>query len=75
MARESPGQIAFTKLVTVEVSIDRITAPAGNIKLSLVVKNEELPLQAKNHCQEMFSSLQEAIEQQQQWQLLDKAAS
>lgn len=72
MARESPGQVAFSKLVTVEVLIDRTTATDEEVRMNFVVKNEELPLQVDNHCRQMFDWVQEAITENGQWQLLER---
>ncbi len=38
MAREIPGHVSFTKLVTVEVLIDRTTATATETHINLVFK-------------------------------------
>jgi hypothetical protein len=54
MAREIPGQIIFTKLVTSEVSIDVSRTNPDLVKLSFLVKNEELPLNSNNHCRQIF---------------------
>jgi len=69
MAREQPGRVNFSKLVTVEVLIDRTTATASDVRLHFVVKNEELPLQPDNHCRQTFDALQQAVTACQHWQL------
>lgn len=74
MARESPGRVAFAKLVTVEVLIDRSMATAQEVRMNFVVKNEELPLQVDNHCRQMFDVVQEAVADNNQWQLLETVA-
>jgi len=74
MAREVPSRAPFPKLVTAEVLIDRTTATSEAIRMNLVMKNEELPLQTDNHCRQMFDLLQEALVEYSQWQLLDKVA-
>jgi len=61
MAREIPGQVSYTKLVTVEVLIDKTTATETEHATNLVIKNEELPLQFDNHCQ-MFELVNQGIE-------------
>ncbi len=71
MAREVPGHISFSQLVTAEVLIDKITAHDNAIYLNLVVKNEELPLQVDNHCKQMYELVQQAIYEHPRWQLLD----
>ena len=41
------------------------------VQIKLVVKNEELPLKAINHCATMFSQIKTAIETATQWQLIE----
>lgn len=74
MGREIPNRVPFPKLVTTEVLIDRTTATPELIRMNLVMKNEELPLQTDNHCRQMFDLLQQALVEHSQWQLLDKVA-
>lgn len=74
MARETPGRVSFSKLVTVEVLIDVPIDNSSEVRLNFVVKNEELPLQVNNHCQEMFESVKASIVESQQWQLLETVA-
>jgi hypothetical protein len=74
MAREIPGNLAFSKLVTVEVLIDKSTATEAETRLSIVVKNEELPLQLDNHCRQMFEFIKQAIEQSRHWNLIESIA-
>ena len=62
MAREVPGKMPFAKLVVVEILIDKSTATETESKMSVVVKNEELPLQTDNHCRQLFIYVKEAIE-------------
>lgn len=71
MAREVPGHVSFTKLVTVEVLIDRTTAIATETHINLVVKNEELPLQVENHCHQMFELMNQGIVENRNWQLIE----
>ncbi len=68
MAREIPGQVSFSKLVTAEVLIDITNATEESVSLSFVVKNEELPLNSNNHCRQMFDLLRVEIERQDDWQ-------
>lgn len=68
MAREIPGRVSFTKLVTAEVSIHTTSATHNAVTLSFVVKNEELPLSTNNHCRQMFDLLRVALEQHVEWQ-------
>jgi hypothetical protein len=71
MAREVPGQVSFSKLVTVEVLIDKTTATDEAIRMNLVMKNEELPLQVDNHCHKMFDRVNQAILENRQWQMIE----
>jgi hypothetical protein len=71
MAREVPGRIAFPKLVTVEVLIDRTTATEAAVRMNLVMKNEELPLQADNHCRQMFEQVTQAVRENETWRLIE----
>jgi hypothetical protein len=71
MGRESLGAVAFSKLVTIEALIDSTNALPDKTQLSLVVKNEELPLQLNNHCRKIFDLLQETITEDKQWQSID----
>ncbi len=74
MAREIPGQVPFAKLVTVEVLIDKTTPTNTATSLSLVIKNEELPLQVDNHCHQMFEVVKQAILENRDWQLVESVA-
>ncbi|HEY9633475.1 MAG TPA: hypothetical protein V6D14_08725 [Coleofasciculaceae cyanobacterium] len=74
MAREIPGRVTFAKLVTVEVLIDKSTATAQGVRMNFVIKNEELPLQADNHCRQMFDMVQEAVAENRHWQLVESVA-
>ncbi len=75
VAREVPGRVSFAKLVTVEVLIDRFATPETEVKMSFVVKNEELPLQSDNHCRDMFERVNQAVVENRQWHLISSAAS
>jgi hypothetical protein len=75
VAREMPGQVSFAKLVTVEVLIDKFHAHDTEVRMSFVVKNEELPLKVDNHCRRKFNLVNQAIAESRQWQLLESAAS
>jgi hypothetical protein len=71
MARETPGQVSFAQLVTIEVLIDRTKASREKVQMSLVAKNEELPLQVDNHCYQLFAQVVDAIAANPKWQLLE----
>lgn len=75
VAREIPGHVSYAKLVTVEVLIERSPTPDEEIRMSFVVKNEELPLQSNNHCRQMFNSVNRAVAENRQWHLIESAAS
>ena len=75
MAKEIPGQVVFSKLVTVEILIDSTKAKSDEIPMTWVIKNDELPLQVTNHCQQRFEQIQEIISQNQQWHLVASATS
>ncbi|MGL5192504.1 MAG: hypothetical protein ACRC8Y_02705 [Chroococcales cyanobacterium] len=75
MAREQPGEVPFTKLVTVEVLINRTAGVEDEVRMNVVMKNEELPLHLNNRCRQMFNLLSEAIAENRYWELLESAAS
>jgi hypothetical protein len=66
-AREIPGKVSFSKLVTAEILIDVTTATREAVKLSFVVKNEELPLNSNNHCRQIFDTLRSTIAHHHNW--------
>ncbi|MBW4442668.1 MAG: hypothetical protein KME10_15815 [Plectolyngbya sp. WJT66-NPBG17] len=74
MAREIPGKVSFPKLVTVEVLIDKTTATDRETRMNFVVKNEELPLQVENHCRKMYTLVNQAISENQGWNLIETVA-
>ncbi|MDF5728800.1 MAG: hypothetical protein PUP92_12430 [Rhizonema sp. PD38] len=74
MAREIPGNVSFSKLVTVEALIDKSTATDTGTRMSIVIKNDELPLQLQNHCQQMFEFIKQAIEDCRYWHLIESLA-
>lgn len=74
MAREHAGQVSFTKLVTVEVLVDKTTATEAETRMNWVIKNEELPLQVDNHCYQMFQIINQAIIDNRHWQLVETIA-
>ncbi|WP_373538792.1 hypothetical protein [Chamaesiphon sp.] len=75
MAREIPGRVSFTRLVTAEVLIDTTNATDAAVKLSFVLKNEELPLNANNHCRQVFDLLRLTIAHEDEWQPLNSLQS
>jgi hypothetical protein len=75
MATENPGRVTYAKLVTVEVLIDKTVATDEAIKMSFVVKNEELPLQVENHCRKMFELVTRTVEASDYWRLIETVTS
>jgi hypothetical protein len=75
VARELPGQVSYSKLVTVEVLIDQPSKPDTEVRMNFVVKNEELPLKNNNHCRQIFNSVNQAIAENRQWHLVECVAS
>jgi hypothetical protein len=75
MARENPGGVPFPKLVTAEVLIDRTTATAETVTMKFVLKNEELPLNAENHCHRIFDQLNQAVTDAPAWKFIELVAS
>lgn len=63
MVREFPGQVSFFKLLFVEILINKSFIVITESKTSMVIKNEELPLQNDNHCRQLFKYIKEAIEE------------
>ncbi len=74
MGREVPGKVSFFQLVVAEVLIDRTTAKDQEVRMSFVIKNEELPLQVDNHCRQVFDRLSQAISQHEHWRLIETVA-
>jgi hypothetical protein len=70
VARETPGNIPFSRLVTVEIFVDSTRATQEMTHFSVVVKNEELPLQANNHCYQMYEKLNQVIADNKGWNLI-----
>lgn len=74
LGRQIPGSVAFSKLVTVEVMIDKSSATETETKMTIVTKNEELPLQVDNHCRQVFEYIRQEIEHSRQWNLIESLA-
>lgn len=70
MAREKISGIPYAKLVTVEGLIDKTGATKDEIRVEVVVKNEELPVHNDNHCSRMRDSLQQAFEGSGDWSII-----
>lgn len=74
MAKELPGKVAASKLVTLELLVTQNVGKEDEIKLNMVAKNDELPLQVNNHCREMFDLVSKSIKNNRKWELLDSVA-
>lgn len=74
LAREIPGTVSLSKMVTTEVLIDKSTATETETRMTIVVKNEELPLKLENYCRQMFEYIKQAIEQSRNWHLIESFA-
>jgi hypothetical protein len=61
VAKEKPGQVSLAQLTTIEILINPPTVAAESGWVNLVVKNEELPLSRNNHCEQVFSAVNQAI--------------
>ncbi|ACK69605.1 conserved hypothetical protein [Gloeothece citriformis PCC 7424] len=70
MAREIPGKIDFSKLVSVDVFIDATQIQNNQVPLTWVVKSDELPLHHYNHCWQRFNQIQQEIGEHSQWHLV-----
>ncbi|AFY39527.1 hypothetical protein Lepto7376_3303 [[Leptolyngbya] sp. PCC 7376] len=68
MAKEKPGNVAFPKLVEVEILYDRTKPDQDSIQVDFVAKNEELPLQTQNHCYHIFNGIQSIINTKKPWE-------
>ncbi|MBI4781381.1 MAG: hypothetical protein HY785_08635 [Oscillatoriophycideae cyanobacterium NC_groundwater_1537_Pr4_S-0.65um_50_18] len=75
VAREVPGGVTYAKLVTVEILIEPVLDREAEVRMNLVVKNEELPLQINNHCQQVFRLLNQAVEENRHWRVVESAVS
>jgi hypothetical protein len=42
--------------------------------MSIVIKNQELPLQLDNHCRQVFEYIKQAIEESRHWHLIESLA-
>jgi hypothetical protein len=75
MAREIPGQVSFARLAVAEILIDVTHATQEAVKVSFVVRNEELPLNSNNHCRQVFDLLRRAIDHNFDWQPISNLRS
>ena len=70
MAQEKPGELAFSKLVNVDIMVNLTYATPEQITVDLVVRNEELALKNNNHAWQKFEQIQQVIAEQYQADLL-----
>ncbi len=63
MAKELPGQVSLSKLVSVQVLIESTLAEEDGVPVTFVVKNDELPLNLDNYCHQRFQELQTSLNQ------------
>ena len=61
VAKERPHRVHFNCLSTVEILINPPTLENPETRVNLVVHNQELPLKRDNHCQRLFSTVNQAI--------------
>ncbi|MEM1425241.1 MAG: hypothetical protein AAGF75_01620 [Cyanobacteria bacterium P01_H01_bin.130] len=61
LAKERPGQVTFTELVSVEVLVENQSLESAGINLNMIIRNEELPLKANNHCRDMSEKISDAV--------------
>ncbi len=71
MARETPGNVPFSKLVTAEILIDTTMNSDKGIKVNFVVKNDELPLQLDNHCHQLSQKVKNAVSENNAWKFIN----
>jgi len=72
-AREATGRVPFSKLVTVEAFIDHTAL--GLIPVTIVVKNDELPIYSTNYCWQRFQAVVSAIAKDPHWQVIEEQAA
>ena len=70
MALEKPGELAFAKLVNVDIMVNLTYASSEQITVDLVVRNEELALKNNNHARQKFEQIQQVIAEKYQADLL-----
>jgi hypothetical protein len=63
MALEIPGTVSYTQLVTVEVLIEStLKLHDAETRLHFIIKNEELPIRANNHCRQVSEQLSQVLQ-------------
>lgn len=71
MAREQLGMVSFSKLVTVEILFEQVTATPTATQMNIVVKNEELALIVDNYCYRKFNLVKQSILENRNWELVE----
>ncbi len=71
ISREFIGHVPSSRLVTVEIIFDTATSTDSETKMTLVAKNDELPLKMDNHCRQIFELINQLIIDNRQWELLE----
>ena len=66
MGTEKPGRVKFSLLTTAEILIE-VPHNHSSLTLEMLVKNEELPLNANNHCKQVFDHLQSVFLECCEW--------
>ena len=61
MAKEKPGELAFPKLVNVDIMVNLTYATPEQVPVDLVVRNEELALKNDNHAWKKFEQVKQLI--------------
>ncbi|NEQ37439.1 MAG: hypothetical protein F6K40_14665 [Okeania sp. SIO3I5] len=71
MAREFPGKVFFSQLVTIDITFERVTNTSENIRLNIVMRNEEIPLKLDNHCSQIKDLLIQLILENSHWEVVE----
>ena len=70
-AQEKAGSVSFSQLVTVEILIHQASDAEGQVKLTSVTKNEELPLRLNNHCHDIADVVSKAFSSNKSWKVVE----
>jgi hypothetical protein len=73
-AQEIETNESFAKMVTVEVLIHRSEIEGDQAKLTIVIKNAELPLRLNNYCHGISDRVSKAFCDSPEWKLLEFTA-
>ncbi len=75
VAREIPGKVPFSKLVTIELTIDNTNIYQDQVHVDLIAKSDELTLHLDNHCRRSFDNLAKTIANSDNWHLQEDLTS